>query len=275
MEPLFGIGYFYVNIFGFFVALGVLVGTLISIKEAKRNKFDIDTLLNVIIIAILGGVLGARMYYVLAFNLEYYLNNPIKIFAIRDGGLSIQGGLIGGIAFSLVYAKIKKINVLKIADIIAPGLILGQAVGRIGCDVLGVKVSTPYPWAVNVSGDLFHPAQIYESILNYILFGVLWARRKSIKYDGQLFFTYLIGFSINRFIVEFFRSNPIVFKQLTVAHFTSVVMIVITLMTMYYLRKKYGNDEKRFKRRFAITLREIMYICAMIIISVRTYYWIW
>lgn len=69
-------------------------------------------------------------------------------------------------------------------------------------------------WGVLRGSDTLHPAQMYESILNYILFGILWARRKSVKYDGQLFFTYLIGFSINRFIVEFFRTNPIFYRTI-------------------------------------------------------------
>lgn len=275
MKPLFSIGHFYVNIFGLFVALGVLAGTIISVKEAKRRDFDIDILLNVIIVAIIGGIVGARLYYVLVFNLDFYLNNPAKIFAFRDGGLSIQGGLIGGIILSLLYVKYKGLKVLKIADIIAPGIILGQAIGRIGCDVLGVKMSYPYPWAVNVNENLFHPAQIYESILNYILFGVLWSRRKSIKYDGQLFLTYLIGFSINRFIVEFFRTNPIVFEQLTVAHFTSIVMIIVSLLTMYHLKKRYDFKETQYKQIFSIKVCEIMFICVMVAISTSIYYWIW
>ncbi len=277
MKTIFNIGHYSINVFGLFIAIGIMVGYFITMKEAKRKEFSTDTITDLIFYVIIFGIIGARLYYVLVFNLSYYLSNLNKIVAIWDGGLSIQGGLLGGGIAALIYYRIKKINLWKAADIMAPGIILGQAIGRIGCDVFGVAMRSKYFWGVLRGGELLHPAQMYESVLNYILFGILWARRKSVKYDGQLFFTYLIRFSINRFIVEFFRTNPIFIKPLTVAHVTSIVLIVISIIALKTLKKKSSNtDGKSDTRIFNINIGEIAIILSMIIVSLFLYYyWIW
>lgn len=238
MKIIFNIGHYSINVFGLFIAIGIIVGYLVTMKEAKRKEFSTDIISDLILYVLIFGIIGARLYYAVAFNLSYYLSNPNKIIAVWDGGLSIQGGLLGGGTAALVYYRTKKINLWKAADIMAPGIILGQAIGRIGCDVFGVAMRNKFFWGVLRGSDTLHPAQMYESILNYILFGILWARRKSVKYDGQLFFTYLIGFSINRFIVEFFRTNPIFIEPLTVAHMTSILLIVISIIALKVLEKR-------------------------------------
>lgn len=277
MKTIFNMGHYSINVFGLFVAIGIIVGYLITLKEAKRKDYSTETISDLVFYIIIFGIIGARLYYVLVFNLDFYLSNLNKIVAIWDGGLSIQGGLLGGGIVALVYYRIKKINLWKAADIMAPGIILGQAIGRIGCDVFGVAMKKSYFWGVLRGGQLLHPAQMYESILNYILFGILWARRKSVKYDGQLFFTYLIGFSINRFIVEFFRTNPIFIKPLSVAHMTSIALIVISIIALKILEKKSSNTSNiKETRTFSISIGEVVIILCMIIVSLLLYYnWVW
>lgn len=275
MKVLFEIGHFPIYIFGFFIALGVMAGIVVAMLEAKRKKYDEDKLFNFILVAMVSGILGARIYFILAFNLDYYLENPIKIFAFRDGGLSIQGALIFGILGSLIYGKIKKINIWEVADIVAPGIILGQAIGRIGCDVFGVEMSKELFWGVSIKGQLLHPAQIYEAVLNFILFGILWSKRKSVKFNGQLFSIYLIGFSINRFIVEFFRTNPIVFGGLTIAHVTGIIMLIVSVV-LYRILSSRGNIKKDNKvKKYDINIKELLVIISLIVISVTIYYSIW
>ncbi|MBU5313489.1 prolipoprotein diacylglyceryl transferase [Tissierella carlieri] len=277
MKTILNISHYSINVFGLFIAIGIIVGYLITMKEAKRKEFSTDTISDLIFYVIIFGIIGARLYYVLVFNLDYYLNNPNKIIAIWDGGLSIQGALIGGGIAALVYSRRKEINLWRAADIMGPGTILGQAIGRVGCDVFGIAMKNKYFWGVLRGSELLHPAQMYESVLNYILFGILWARRKSVKYDGQLFFTYLIGFSINRFIVEFFRANPIFIKPLTVAHATSVILIIISIIALRILKKKGNNSDNINETRiFSINVGEIAIILSMIIVSLFLYYnWIW
>ena len=277
MKTIFNMGHYSINVFGLFIAIGIIVGYLVTMKEAKRKDFSTDIISDLIFYVIIFGIIGARLYYVLVFNLDFYLSNLNKIVAIWDGGLSIQGGLLGGGIAALVYYRIKKINLWKAADIMAPGIILGQAIGRVGCDVFVVAMRNKYFWGMLREGSLLHPAQMYESILNYILFGILWARRKSIKYDGQLFFIYLIGFSINRFIVEFFRANPIFVKPLTVAHVTSIALIVISIITLKILGKKRGNISNiKGASIFGISIGEVVIILTMIVVSLFLYYyWVW
>jgi phosphatidylglycerol:prolipoprotein diacylglycerol transferase len=190
------------------------------------------------IFTIIAAVLGARLYYIIVFNPVFYLQNPGEIIKITTGGLSIQGGLIGGILFALWYTKKKGISFLKAADTFAPGIAIGQAIGRIGCDVFGIPMKKIYFWGIKVNGEILHPAQMYEMILDLILFTFLWNRRGKIKYNGELFIKYIIGFSINRAIVEMVRSNPIVIGPLTVAHVTSIVIIIIALIAGQIIKKK-------------------------------------
>lgn len=276
MKTVFNIGHYSVNVFGFFIVIGLIVGYLVSIKEAKRKEFPLDPITDLVLYVIIFGIVGARLYYVLAFNLDHYLVNLSKVVAIWDGGLSIQGALIGGGIAALVYSRIKKLNLWNAADIMAPGIILGQAIGRVGCDVFGVAMKNKYFWGVLRGGELLHPTQMYESLLNYILFGILWASRKSVKYDGQLFFTYLIGFSINRFAVEFFRTNPMFIQPFTVAHATSVALIVISFIALKLLKTRFKDSNLNENKTFSISTVEIISILAMMAVSILLYYkWIW
>jgi phosphatidylglycerol:prolipoprotein diacylglycerol transferase len=264
------------NAFGMFIGLGIVLGVLVAIKEAKRKKYSTDAITDLMMYAVIFGIVGARLYYVLVFNLEYYLTNPGKIIAVWDGGLSIQGALIGGALVSLIYARVKKINLWRAADIMAPGIILGQAIGRVGCDVFGYAMKNEYFWGIFRNGQVLHPTQMYESMLNFILFGVIWARRKSVKYDGQLFFTYLIGFSINRFIVEFFRTNPIFIEPFTVAHATSIGLILISFISLKLLSTRYKDNEEVEDKKYSISTKEVLLILVMMIASILIYYnWIW
>jgi phosphatidylglycerol:prolipoprotein diacylglycerol transferase len=201
-------------------------------------------MLNLGLYNIIVGIIGARLYYILVFNPTYYLNHPRDIVMIHQGGLSIQGALIAVILFSLIYVKQQGLFFWKVADTFAPAVILGQAVGRIGCDVFGIPMNKSFFWGVEINNQLFHPVQIYESLLNYILFMLLWSYRDRVKYDGQLFLYYLIGFSVNRGLVEVFRVNPIVLASFTVAHFTSLIIICGALIAMWHLNKQSNNNMK-------------------------------
>lgn len=238
MVEIFRIGHFAIYLFGVTIAIGMLVGMAIMIKEAKRKEMDIDKLTDLAIYTIIVSLIGARLYYVVAFNLEYYLSNLKEIIFIRDGGLSIQGALIFGIAFAFWYTKKKKISFWQAADVFVPGIIMGQAIGRIGCDVFGIPMAKAYPWGVIVNSQLLHPAQIYESLLDLVLFAYLWRGKNKVKYNGELFIKYIIGFSLIRAIVEFFRSNPIVFGPFTIAHVTSFVIIAIAVLIDRVIRKR-------------------------------------
>ncbi|MGO1651665.1 prolipoprotein diacylglyceryl transferase [Senegalia sp. (in: firmicutes)] len=277
MVEAFKIGHFSIYVFGITIALGILVGILVMLKEGKRKKQDVDKLSDLAIYTIIVSLIGARIFYVLAFNLNYYLENPTAIFAIRNGGLSIQGGLIFGITFAIWYSKRKKLNFLSVADTFAPGIIIGQAIGRVGCDVFGIPMESQYFWGVNVNSKLLHPAQIYEVVLDLILFTYLWKKRHNIKYDGELFIKYIIGFSIIRGIVEFFRTNPMVVGPFSIAHITSLIIIIIAIIANNIIKKKNKGKKTQNKTQNNNTkgpIHHYILIAALGIFSVWFYYFI-
>ncbi|MBS4537756.1 prolipoprotein diacylglyceryl transferase [Clostridium sp. D2Q-11] len=274
MVEIFKVGHFTIYLFGITIALGMIVGSLVMLKEGKRKGISTDKLMDLLIYTLVISVIGARLFYILVFNLEYYLNNPKAIFAIREGGLSIQGGLIFGIMFALWYTKKNNLNFWKIADTFAPGIIIGQAIGRIGCDVFGIPMSEQYFWGIKINNQLLHPTQIYEAILDLLLFMYLWRIRNKIKYNGEIFIKYIIGFSIIRGIVEFFRFNPIVFGPFTVAHVTSLVIIIIALLVNKYIKKDKIQEGKQNNRGSNSSLLEYIIIGLIGVVGVWFYYYI-
>lgn len=275
MVEIFKIGHFAIYLFGVTIALGMLVGLAIMIKEAKRKGMDVEKLTDLALYSIIASLIGARLYYVVAFNLKYYLANPKAIISIRDGGLSIQGALIFGIAFAIWFTKKKKVSFWKVADAFAPGIIIGQSIGRIGCDVFGIPMESPYPWGVMVNSQLLHPVQLYEALLDLLLFAYLWKGRSKSRYHGEIFIKYIIGFSIVRGIVEFFRVNPIVFGPFTIAHVTSLVIIVAALLTQRSMKKRNTLQLELNEKNIAEfkTLHYIL-IALFAVVSTWFYYYI-
>lgn len=243
MVELFSIGHFSIYLLSVTSAIGMIIGLLLIQKEGERKLLDKDKLMDLGIFTVLFGIIGARLGYILFFNFDYYLNNPSEIFRFSQGGLSIQGAILAGSAAAFIIMRRKNLPVWKTADAIVPGVILGQAIGRVGCDVFGVPMSRNWPWGVMVNGELLHPAQLYEVALNYILFLLIWRKRKTAKFDGELFFIYIIGFAINRFIVEFFRTNPQGLGPLSIAHVLSLVIIALGIMVLIFMKNRsYGTS---------------------------------
>ncbi|PKM52221.1 MAG: prolipoprotein diacylglyceryl transferase [Firmicutes bacterium HGW-Firmicutes-7] len=238
MKVLFYIFGYPVHFFGVMIALGMLGGLLIAYLEVKRKKLQVEKLFDIALYSMISAVVGARLFFILFYNLSYYLKNPIDILKINEGGLSIHGGLIGAFVFGIIYFRKNKLGFFKYADAIAPGIILGQGIGRIGCDVFGKVMSVPFPWGIERQGQLLHPAQVYEFLMNYLVFFFLWRKRKNIRYNGQIFLWYIILFSINRGVVELFRNNPSVAGWFSISHLLSVLFIIGAIIVMYMARKK-------------------------------------
>lgn len=236
MQEVLSIGGIHIYLFGLTIALGMLVGYFVATKEITRKRLDEDIFSTLSLYVIVFSIIGARLYYVSVFDPEFYFSNPIQIFMLRNGGLSIQGGIIGGVLAGLIYLKHKNSNFKDYADAFVPGLAIGQFIGRIGCDVFGIPMNGIYPWGKLINGTLLHPVQIYEALLDLILFAWLWVRRDNIKFKGQLFVEYIILFGIIRGLIEFFRSNPIWIEPFTVAHLTSLIMIVIGSVLLLIFR---------------------------------------
>lgn len=257
------------------IAIGILTGLYVASLEAKRKKLDADKIYDIAFYSIISAVIGARLFYILFYNFSFYLSNPVEIIKINEGGLSIHGGLIGGIGFAFYYIKRHKLSFLKYADAMAPGIILGQAVGRIGCDVFGKVMATPFPWGVLYHGQLLHPAQVYEFLLNYAVFFVLWRKRKTIGYDGQIFAWYIILFTINRSIVELFRNNPQVAGSFSVSYLLSLMLMLGSLIFIFKIKKRRVEMTEPSKKDRSIRLewlKDLLIVLTLMVVSILIFY---
>ena len=225
--------------YGILMATGMILGVLLALKEAKRVGIDEDDVLNLALIAIPSGLLGARLYYVI-FNWSYYSQNVSEILNFRGGGMAIHGALIGGILAGFIYTKIKGIYFFKMADAVMLGIPLAQAIGRWGNYINGEAHGGPtdLPWGIMVDGIKVHPTFLYESIWDLGIFIFLWLFRKNKKYEGQLAITYIILYSIGRFFIEGLRTDSLMIGPLRMAQVISLVAIIICLLLHKKLSKK-------------------------------------
>lgn len=271
MKPLFSIGPFTIYFFGFMIAIGALAGILLFIREAKRRKMNHKLLMDIAIYSLFGGIVGARIVYVLIYNPSYYFANPMEVFFIQNGGLSIHGGILGGLIVGYFLLKRHKLPIWETFDVIAPSLILAQGISRIGCDVFGGPISSVLPWGIEIDGELLHPAQAYEFLLDYLLFGYLWLRLKKPSYTGQVFLHYLIGYLAIRGIVEFARINPMVVGPFSVSHVMSLIGIIITIFIIRFQRGRglIKNANPIPKNKY---IQTGIYVILLMVTSLLIYY---
>ncbi len=270
-KVIFQIGHLQINIFGLMIVIGILAGLWLAVREAKKTGVDPDSIMELVLYTVIGGVVGARLIYVLVYNPQYYMAEPLAILKIYEGGLSIHGGLLGGILVGGLYVKKKGLSFWKTADLVTPSLILGQAIGRIGCDVFGKPILGSLPWGVSINGQLLHPAQAYEFLLNYLLFFVLWRKRKNLEYNGQLFTTYLWAYPVIRAFVEIFRTNPQIFG-ISVSYIISLVFVIAAILLKRYLKQTMPlakNNNKESRKSFLFDLGSVL---VAIVISLVIYY---
>ena len=225
--------------YGILMATGMVLGVFIALREAKRLNIKEDDILNLAIIAIPCGLIGARAYYVI-FNWSYYSGNIAEILNFRGGGLAIHGALIGGILAGFIYAKVKKLNFFKLADCVVIGIQLAQAIGRWGnyLNKEAIGGPTDLPWGIMVDGVKVHPTFLYESIWDLGVFIFLMVFRKKQKYEGQILAYYLILYSIGRFFIEGLRTDSLMLGPLRMAQVISLGFILIGVILNYVLSKK-------------------------------------
>ena len=247
IDPVaFSLGPLPIYWYGILISSAVLVGTYLALREAKRQDLDPDLFLNTIIISLPAAFIGARLYYVI-FNWEYYSKFPAEIPATWHGGLAIHGGLIA--AFLVAYLMLRKyrIEFWKAADVAAPSVALGQAIGRWGNyfnqEAYGYEVDpAQVPWAMYIDGAYRHPAFLYESLwdLAVFLFLIWFRRREGIK-SGDVFLSYAIAYSAGRFVIEGFRTDSLMLTpELRAAQVVSAV-VIITAAVLLYVRHKHKS----------------------------------
>jgi phosphatidylglycerol:prolipoprotein diacylglycerol transferase len=199
-----------------FLAIGFLVGLWTASRRGVRAGIAPEKVLDSGVWLIVGTVIGARLLYVITYWEQSFAGQPfIEVFKVHQGGLVYYGGLIGASVAFLLYSTVKKLNLWKMADVLAPSISLGYAIGRNGCLMNGCCYGSPtdVPWCIHFPADHetaglgVHPTQVYESILAFGLYILLaWLFRRK-TFDGQVFAAYLIGYAVTRGFVEFFRGD--------------------------------------------------------------------
>ena len=215
---LYKIGPITLYTYGFFLALGFLVAILVAGREAKRLGLSEGHFFDLCFYLLIAAIVGSRLLFVLV-DLGLFLKNPLKIFAIWEGGLVFHGGLIAALATAFILMRRYKMPWLPTFDALAVGTPLGVTFGRIGCFMAGCCFGRPssLPWAVRFTNpeslcpiqESLHPAQLYEAILSLMVFGVVFWLRKRKRFDGQILATYLMLAGLIRFTVEFFRASTL------------------------------------------------------------------
>ncbi len=243
------IGPFVLRWYGLMIGLGVIAGVWVGVKEAARRGISLDEATNLATWAVPAGFVGARLFHVVDV-LPYYLANPVKILAINEGGMAIYGGLVFAVLAGVAYAKRHDLPVGKLADAAAPGMIVGQAIGRFGCLFNGDHQGTPatLPWAtwytnpntvVPDFGVPRHPTQVYELLYDVIVFSIVWFLRKRISVDGVLFWVYASLYSFGRFWITFLRLDAEFLFGLKEAQIVSLLVFMLGLPLIFYLLGKY------------------------------------
>lgn len=239
MDPvafeIFGIG---IRWYGILMATGMVLGVFLMLRFAKGAGYTEDNIIDLALVVLPLAIIGARAYYVI-FNWSYYAGDFMKMINVRGGGMAIHGGVIGGLLGGFIYCKIKKLNFFELADFAAPGLILGQAIGRWGNFINQEAHGGPtdMPWGIVVDGVRVHPTFLYESVWNLMVFGLLLYLMKRRKSNGEIFGFYMIFYSIGRFFIEGLRTDSLMLGPLRMAQVISILSIVGGAAFVYYRRK--------------------------------------
>ncbi|AFY78442.1 prolipoprotein diacylglyceryl transferase [Pleurocapsa sp. PCC 7327] len=254
---VFEIGSVSIRWYGFLIASAVLIGVTLSQYLAKRRNINPDLIGDLAIWLIIAAIPSARLYYVI-FQWQEYAQRPGDILAIWKGGIAIHGAIIGGTLAAMIFARLNKISVWQLLDIVVPALALGQAIGRWGnffnSEAFGKPTHLPWKLYIPPSNrppqyldyEYFHPTFLYESIWNLLVFLLLmyiflWGlkHRERLKV-GTIALVYFVAYSIGRFWIEGLRIDSLMFGSLKMAQMVSLTLILlssIALVWVYWFRR--------------------------------------
>jgi phosphatidylglycerol:prolipoprotein diacylglycerol transferase len=243
---LFNLGSLSLSWHSLFMAIAIGVGVWLPARLVAKAGLSADTLYTMAFWAVPGGIIGARLVHVIDYW-GTYLANPGTILAVWKGGLAVWGAILGGTITALIFARIRGFAFARYADLAALGLILAQAIGRIGDIINGEHISTAtnLPWGVvythpNSPGYGLppqHPAVVYELLMDLIIFGILWKLRGRIQPGGTLFLLYLILYSVGRFFLSFLRlDSNTVFWSLSQPQWISILVLAVAVPLLIFRR---------------------------------------
>ncbi len=249
---LFQLGPITIRWYGLLIASAVLIGVSLSQYLAKRRNVNPILLGDLAVWLVIAAIPAARLYYVL-FEWEQYAQHPDQIIAIWNGGIAIHGAILGGTLAAVIFARIQKVSVWQLADLVAPSLILGQAIGRWGnffnSEAFGRPTNLPWKLYIPpqqrpleyINFEYFHPTFLYESLWNLMVFGILMTlffrdlKRKPHLKVGTLALVYLVAYSAGRVWIEGFRTDSLMIGPLRMAQIVSLSAITLGLAGLAWL----------------------------------------
>ena len=268
---LFQFGSFTISSFGVMMVIAFLLGNYLLRIDVVAEGYDAIIADDIIFRAAIGGILGAKIYYLIeniptgqaADNINGLINIIAGIFTLNGeriafgiqnfgAGLVFLGGLVGGMAAVSWYIYRKNLNWFKIADLAAPFLVLGHGIGRIGCFLVGddYGIPTNLPWAIAFPNGLpptniaVHPTQLYEMSAYFIIFFYLRYRKRNQTFSGEIIFEYLFLGGLSRFMVEFIRTNTKYIFGLSGAQYLSILMMAIGAYQLWKMRRLNNSTVK-------------------------------
>lgn len=252
--PFLNWGFLSVRWYGLLIASAVLIGVTLSQSLARRRQVNPELVSDLAIWLVIGAIPCARLYYVL-FEWQEYAQRPADILAIWKGGIAIHGAMLGGLIAALIFCRVQKIQFWQMADLVAPSLALGQAIGRWGNFFNSEAFGRPtdLPWKLYIppqnrppqyaSVEYFHPTFLYESLWNVAVFSLLMVlffrdlkSRPKLK-TGTIFLVYLVAYGCGRFWIEGLRTDSLMLGPLRIAQVVSLGSIAIGLLGLIYLYK--------------------------------------
>ncbi len=243
---LLDLGFYQLRSYGVFVAVAVVTGIWYAAREARRRGLDAPVVTDAATPLVVAAFLGARLYYVAFSQPAYYLAHPFEILAVWHGGLSVHGGVIGGFLAGLWYLRRRGLEFWTFADVVAPGLILGQTVGQIACLLNGDTYGKPttLPWAITFTDPRamaplrvpLHPIQVYELLAYLVVFLIVWRVSRRATRPGTVVLTYAVWYGIARFAMEFFRGDPPMVAGIIVPQAVSVLLVAVALGIFWWRR---------------------------------------
>ncbi|MBI4684658.1 MAG: prolipoprotein diacylglyceryl transferase [Nitrospirae bacterium] len=251
MHPvIIKIGPLTIHTYGVLIAAGFLLGLALAVRQAKKQAIPPDKIIDLGFYMLLAAIIGSRFFFVL-INAESYLKNSLAILKIWEGGLVFYGGVIFAVPTAIWYIKKQGLDLWNTADIFAPSLAISHAIGRLGCLSAGCchgKPAEGLPWAITFFDPEclapteipLHPTQLYESAGEFLNFLILITLRRHQSFKGQIFWAYLLLYSVIRFIVEFFRGDEargFLFGNISVSQGISVLMFIGAIAGLVIFRK--------------------------------------
>lgn len=262
-QYLFFVGDFPIRAYGLILSLSIILATGVAYFLAKQDGRWHNHIVDIGIYSGIAGIVGARLWDVFFFDWAYYSHHLSEIFYVWQGGMAIQGGIVFGVGAGIIYAKRHKIDILALADIVAPAIILGQAIGRcanlLNGDAFGAPTGGNFGIIYPETTLAYHtygaqplwPAEVWESQIDFVIFALLLIFRAFPHAKGQAFSLYIMLYSLARFGLEFLRGDYAtpVFLSFTSAQTTSLVAFILALIFFIYCQITYSRQKKTVKSK--------------------------